>query len=48
MKVYDDHVPSYAQLTRGWWWRGFLSGMVAGFILGSVLVYVVAWLTGNL
>ncbi len=39
---------TYNQITRGWWWRGFLSGTVFGFVLGSLLIYVVAWLTVNL
>ena len=39
---------SYGQLTRGWWWRGVLVGLVVGCCVGALIVAALFKITGNL
>lgn len=37
----------YSTITRHWWWRGFLTGTVLGWLTGCLILIVLLWLTGN-
>jgi len=44
--VNDDR--TYAQVTRGWWWRGWIAGWFAGGFSAAAALAILFWLTGNL